>query len=172
MQKPDNIGFDRNGTLKLFDFGLAKELKESERLDDGNFRLTGFTGSVRYMAPEVCLGQPYELSCDAYSFSMLLWHMLALEPPFAMYSEKRVIERVQKKGKRPEVFKKWPRDIGNMLRLAWGEDTYERPSFVEIVSILKQEVIPSDGATVSTSASGRSRASRSSKRKSIRRMSN
>ena len=151
----------------MFDFGLAKELKECERLDDGNFQLTGLTGSIRYMAPEVCLGEPYELSCDAYSFSMLLWHMLALEPPFVLYSERKFIERVQKKGKRPEVFKKWPRVIGDMLQLAWGEDAFERPSFVEIVSILKQEVMaPNDGATVSSGGSFRSKGSFSSRRRS------
>lgn len=46
--KPDNIGYNSSGVLKLFDFGLARELKESERLDDGNYKMTGFTGAIRY----------------------------------------------------------------------------------------------------------------------------
>ena len=50
--KPDNIGFDSTGTLKLFDFGLAKEQKPSDHLEDGRYRMTGHTGSRRYMAPE------------------------------------------------------------------------------------------------------------------------
>ena len=50
--KPDNIGFDASGCLKLFDFGLAKELKPGEGNTDGRYELTGNTGSRRYMAPE------------------------------------------------------------------------------------------------------------------------
>lgn len=50
--KPDNIGFDKNGTLKLFDFGLAKEEKASDCLSPGKYKMTGRTGSRRYMAPE------------------------------------------------------------------------------------------------------------------------
>jgi serine/threonine protein kinase len=37
--KPDNIGFDASGALKLFDFGLAKELKPGEEHDDGRYQL-------------------------------------------------------------------------------------------------------------------------------------
>ena len=32
--KPDNVGFDCRGDCKLFDFGLAKELRGEERVDD------------------------------------------------------------------------------------------------------------------------------------------
>jgi serine/threonine protein kinase len=50
--KPDNVGFDEKGVLKLFDFGLAKELKDSDRLPNGTYRMTGHSGSRRYMSPE------------------------------------------------------------------------------------------------------------------------
>jgi len=42
--KPDNIGFDEHGVLKLFDFGLAKELKPGMKRHDGKYKLTGNTG--------------------------------------------------------------------------------------------------------------------------------
>ena len=51
--KPDNLGFDVTGALKLFDFGLAKRMDPIDKSDDGLYRLTGNTGSLRYMAPEV-----------------------------------------------------------------------------------------------------------------------
>lgn len=46
--KPDNIGFDSNGTVKIFDFGVARDLEYVKQVGD---RL-GFTGTPRYMAPE------------------------------------------------------------------------------------------------------------------------
>lgn len=49
--KPDNIGFDHDDNLKLFDFGLAKELKPYKKHEDGTYHLTANTGSRRYMAP-------------------------------------------------------------------------------------------------------------------------
>lgn len=46
--KPDNIGYNSNGVLKLFDFGLARELKDSDMLENGTYKMTGFTGALRY----------------------------------------------------------------------------------------------------------------------------
>ena len=55
--KPDNIGFDVRGDIKIFDFGLAKELHPDDKMENGLYNLTGDTGSPRYMAPEVALGK-------------------------------------------------------------------------------------------------------------------
>ena len=62
----------QHGELKLFDFGLAKELPDE-------CKLTGTTGSLRYQAPEVALGLPYNESCDVYSFSIVLWEILVMK---------------------------------------------------------------------------------------------
>lgn len=50
--KPDNIGFSAEGDLKLLDLGLSKVVSKSE-MDNAAYNMTGETGSVRYMAPEV-----------------------------------------------------------------------------------------------------------------------
>lgn len=48
--KPENVGFTSAGMVKLFDFGLAKRLDEVElSLDGRNYKLTGNTGSLRYV---------------------------------------------------------------------------------------------------------------------------
>jgi serine/threonine protein kinase len=60
--KPDNIGFAESGQLKLFDFGLAKRLEGVEKTRGGFYNLTGNTGSLRYMAPEVANDEPYDLT--------------------------------------------------------------------------------------------------------------
>jgi serine/threonine-protein kinase TNNI3K len=56
--KPDNIGFTTDGVLKLMDFGLSVCVPRSGALDE-KYDLTGCTGSLRYMAPEVALNEKY-----------------------------------------------------------------------------------------------------------------
>ena len=69
--KPDNIGFTKSGQVKLIDFGLCTLVKKmgaaaaaggagggvdgAEECDSANgcYHMTGNTGSLRYMAPEV-----------------------------------------------------------------------------------------------------------------------
>ena len=52
---PDNVGFDNQGKVKLFDFGLAREVHDNDNCGNGTYKLTPNTGSLRYMAPEVYL---------------------------------------------------------------------------------------------------------------------
>ena len=85
--KPDNIGFDIDGNIQLIDFGLAKELKESDKNINGKYELTGNTGVWCYMAPEVAKGWAYDKTVDVYSFGILLWEICALERPFSQYTK-------------------------------------------------------------------------------------
>ena len=48
--------------------------------------MSGGTGSRRFMAPEVALGEPYNLSADIYSFAILLWELVALDKAFGKLS--------------------------------------------------------------------------------------
>jgi serine/threonine protein kinase len=154
--KPDNIGFSsEDGTLKLFDFGLAKVLlpEDAVESDDGDgspcYRLTKFTGAIRYLSPENGLGLPYNLKADVYSWSMLLHYILALEPPMGTYTPNMFIERVFKQGVRPVIKDKWSPVLKDLLKQAWSESIDERPSFAEIMLRLKQEIASIDAHAAS-----------------------
>lgn len=92
--KPENVGFDRLGQLKLFDFGLAKDLNKAEHLKDGLYKLTGLTGSARYMAPEVAKELPYNSKCDVYALAILIWEVMALKQPYSKYNVREMFQRV------------------------------------------------------------------------------
>jgi len=146
--KPDNIGFDAETNLvKLFDFGLAKRLQDSEKApDNGNpafqglYHLTGNTGSLRYMAPEVAKCLPYDQTVDAYSFGILFWQICSLTTPYAKYSTRMHSERVVRQGHRPKPDSSWPPSWIQLQQACWSSDRSFRPSFSSIVETIKEQL--------------------------------
>ncbi|GER47256.1 protein kinase [Striga asiatica] len=69
--------------LKVGDFGLSKLIRVQHSRDV--YKMTGETGSYRYMAPEVFKHRKYDKKVDVYSFAMILYEMLEGEPPMSHY---------------------------------------------------------------------------------------
>ena len=127
--------------MKLFDFGLAKELDPLQRTPDGQFyEMSGGTGSRRFMAPEVALGEPYNLSADIYSFAILLWELVALDKAFGKLSQDDHKELVIKQNERPPLKKEWTSAVQYLLQSCWKRDPLHRVSSKELYRLLKQEV--------------------------------
>ncbi|CAN6439684.1 unnamed protein product [Victoria cruziana] len=78
--KTENMLLDRTRTLKIADFGVARV--EAQNPKD----MTGETGTLGYMAPEVLNGQPYNRRCDVYSFGICLWEIYCCEMPYPYLS--------------------------------------------------------------------------------------
>lgn len=137
--KPDNIGFDVRGDVKLFDFGLSRQLPR-QRLMDGTYHMTGDTGSPRYMAPEVALEKSYNETSDAYSFGILLWQICSTEVPFDKFTATKFRSSVVEKGFRPTPSQKWPGGIQNLMKSCWAVNIRQRPNFQSIVEVLQSEL--------------------------------
>jgi len=153
--KPDNIGFLSDGSVCLFDFGLTTTTprrREDQILDKRlrtppdeieaclpRYRMTGHTGSVRYMAPEVALDQPYNQSVDVYSFSIMLWEMVSHKRPYAGMNVKMHRARVCENQERPPIKAAiLQTDLALLLQAGWAHGMDERPSFFEIMNVLKK----------------------------------
>mmetsp|Transcript_37087 Transcript_37087/g.77068 ORF Transcript_37087/g.77068 Transcript_37087/m.77068 type:complete len:525 (-) Transcript_37087:465-2039(-) len=154
--KPDNIGFDQEGVLKLFDFGLAKELKPAnQNKASGMYRLTGHTGSRRYMAPEVALDQDYNETVDVFSFGILLWELCAAQKPFFGYSANKHMQLVVQGNERPKMDSAhtscWPAALQNLMKKCWARDPHQRPSFTQIIQVLEHKVLTKVGGSTNTS---------------------
>lgn len=127
--KPSNIGFDQSGTLKLFDFGLAVELPMQDDLDQ-TYKFPGRAGTRRYMSPEVLLEQPYNVKADVYSFSVLLWEIIALRKPKLPGANFQVDP--------PSVKSSWPSELKEILKRGWCTDLLSRPHMKEVRQCLSR----------------------------------
>lgn len=140
--KPDNIGFDVRGDVKLFDFGLARELAPQDQMDCGVYNLSGETGSLRYMAPEVAKGRPYNMTVDVYSFSILLWQICSLVTPFENLNKQTHHDQVVLGNVRPPINPSWPKELSTVMSNGWSEDMTVRPDCSHIMDVLRTEMNP------------------------------
>lgn len=126
--KSANIGITHDGVAKIFDFGLAKELKEKYRVvGTENYKIS-LAGTRRYLAPEVFAGKPYNLRADVFSFATLMWEVLMLETPYYGMGSKAHEKFVYTKGKRLAMKRSWPKSIKNVIKMGWNADPKQRPS--------------------------------------------
>jgi serine/threonine-protein kinase len=80
--KPANIFLQPDGRVKLLDFGIAR--LEEKRSHDLSLTRTGFIiGTVPYMAPERLLNKPLDRRSDIFAAGVVLYELLAGEPPFS-----------------------------------------------------------------------------------------
>lgn len=75
--KPQNILIDREGNVKITDFGIAIALSETS-LTQTNTLL----GSVHYLSPEQARGGMATIRSDIYALGIVLYELLVGEVPF------------------------------------------------------------------------------------------
>ncbi len=72
--KPANLILDREGTIWVADFGLARQT-----VPDGVTQTGEIVGTLRYMAPEQLRGEA-DVRTDVYALGLTLYELLALRP--------------------------------------------------------------------------------------------
>jgi len=127
--------------VKLLDFGLARIVENSSLYSNEIYHMSGETGSLRYMAPEIADSRPYNHKADVYSFGIILWEIVAYKKPYDGLNRESFYVRVVKGGERPPLQKKWPKGIVKLMTDCWSADKDKRPNFDQIVRRLDDMMI-------------------------------
>ncbi|XP_019155067.1 PREDICTED: serine/threonine-protein kinase HT1-like [Ipomoea nil] len=129
--KAENMLLDTDRTLKIADFGVARV--EAQNPKD----MTGETGTLGYMAPEVLDGKPYNRKCDVYSFGICLWETYCCDLPYPDLSFAEVSSAVVRQNLRPEVPRCCPSSLASIMKKCWDANPQKRPEMDEVVSLLE-----------------------------------
>ena len=79
--KPANCAVDKDGQVKLMDFGIARRIQNNPT----QARAKMVEGTPRYLAPEAAVGKPVDGRADIYSLGIMAYEMVTGRVPF--YSE-------------------------------------------------------------------------------------
>lgn len=87
--KLDNILLDQEGHCKLADFGMCKE-----SIIEGKTTTSTFCGTPDYIAPEILQELEYGASVDWWALGVLMYEMMAGQPPFEADNEDDLFESI------------------------------------------------------------------------------
>uniref|UniRef100_A0A8C9YAZ2 protein kinase C n=1 Tax=Sander lucioperca TaxID=283035 RepID=A0A8C9YAZ2_SANLU len=116
--KLDNVMLDKDGHIKIADFGMCKERMF------GDARATTFCGTPDYIAPEILLGQKYTFSVDWWSFGVLVYEMLIGQSPFQGDDEDELFESIRHD---TPHYPRWiTKEAKNLIELLFERDPSRR----------------------------------------------
>lgn len=118
--KPPNLLLDRNGLLKVTDFGIARLADETTR--QRKLTATGMVvGTPAYMAPEQLAGDDIDLRADIYAAGAVLYECLTGRSPHEGLSLAQLFLRAQQDAPAPdprELVPEVPAALAEVVRRA------------------------------------------------------
>ena len=134
---PENVGIGADGCLYLFDWGLCRCVFKRTDVHQED-TMTGMAGSLRYMAPEMLLRQPYTEKVDVYSFGLVVWAMARNDAPYKGLGRRAHYDRVVLNHERPAMPAHWPQAFRDLLASCWHADPRRRPAFPDVSNRLAE----------------------------------
>lgn len=136
--KPANILYDKAGSAKVADFGLARFKGEKPKPGE-------VWGTPYYVAPEVVKGQAPNAGSDIYSLGGTLYHVLTGEPPFNCETvTDTVLLRFKEPAPDPRVFKNSvsPKTAAILLRMLEMDPFARYPTYESLLKDVTVAIEP------------------------------
>ena len=133
--KPANVMVTVEGSVKVLDFGLAKQHDTVEQADRMETRaadiITGqgrILGTVAYMAPEQAEGKQTDARSDIFSLGVVLYEMATGERPFSGDTSLSTLTAIMRDTPRPvtDINPAIPKELGRVIRRALAKDPDRR----------------------------------------------
>ncbi|KAK1264245.1 Mitogen-activated protein kinase kinase kinase 1 [Acorus gramineus] len=120
-----NLLVDANGSVKLADFGLAKEVTNINGLKSCK-------GSVYWMAPEVVKSQPYGPAADIWSLGCTVLEMLTHQIPYPNMEWPSALFKIGR-GEPPSIPSDLSREARDFIRQCVQVNSALRPSALDLL---------------------------------------
>jgi serine/threonine protein kinase len=127
----------RCGSVKLLDFGIARELSDDTLITRPGFAV----GSADHMAPEQIIGGVIDHRTDLFSLGVVAYELLSGRKPFVADSLAKLLERILYEDPEPlSEVARVPLELEALVRRLMARDPAARPDSGEAVRAELREI--------------------------------
>jgi len=124
--KPENVLINKDGHIKLIDFGLSK-------ICEGHpCKTRTLCGTPEYLAPEVLFENEYGIEVDWWSLGVIIYEMLSGYLPFKIIPGEKISKSIYKT--KIKIFKHFSKNAENLIKRLLEYNPKKRLKYNEIIS--------------------------------------